>query len=569
MSISTPCHRWNSPTGDSLEQAQASGAVQLFDQHARAVKATFAVTPDNVADVVAVCTRLDGLPLAIELAAARTKLLTPKALLTRLDRALDLAASGNQVPSRQKTLRDTIGWSYDLLTPTQQIFFRRLGVFSGGADLQALHAVAADSPDGDGADELGLVSDLVDASLVAITENPDGEPRIRLLETIRDYALDQLDTSGERALVQHRHAHHYRHVAEKLAQELNGEHYLTAISGFDTERDNIREALAWTLRPATTSAAVDQEELQLGLRLCLAMVGYWWHSSDFGEWQRLLTQAVQRADGSDSPELARCLTSLGAAVSFSGNYVQARKCATDALDMMNRFQDTTRRAGPLFLLALIAMDQEDPVTARAFFKQSVAAARDMGDSLLTTNALDGSLMWILFDFAWLEENEHNYNQAKALIEEAVAIAHQRGAGIAAIASEQRLASVLQKLGRNREAVAQMRFSIPRALQAHDPYFLILLAEDYASGATELGDHRLATQLLGAAEAARERLSTPTEAWPPGAHAAASTRRQNDIDHTLAKTRSQLPEQEWNNLYQSGRNTTVEELLARAHEQATT
>ena len=181
--------------------------MQLFDQHARAVKATFALTADNVADVVAVCTRLDGLPLAIELAAARSKLLTPKALLTRLDRALDLAAASGQVPSRQKTLRDTIGWSYDLLTPTQQILLppARRVLRWRRPRCRPRHRRRSDTS----AEVLDLVSDLVDASLVDITEDLDGEPRIRLLETIRAYALDQLDTSGERALVQQRHAQHY------------------------------------------------------------------------------------------------------------------------------------------------------------------------------------------------------------------------------------------------------------------------------------------------------------------------------------------------------------------------
>ena len=452
------------------------------------------------------------------------------------------------MPSRQKTLRDTIGWSYDLLTPAQQVFFRWLGVFNGGADLDAVNAITAlDTSE----EALDLVSDLVDASLVDITENSDGEPRIRLLETIRAYALDQLDATGERASIQHRHAQHYTDVAEKLAQELTGEHYLAARSGFETERDNIREALAWTLRPATTPAADDQEEVQLGMRLCLAMVGYWWHSSNFAESHRWVTQVVQRADGSDSPELARCLIRLGLNFSFRGDHVQARKYAVDALDMMDRLQDPTRRAGPLVLLAGVAEAQRDPGTARAFYIQALAAARDTGQSL-TESSWDGSLMWTLHDFARFEESEHNYDEAKLLIEEAVDLAHRHRAGIATIGFEHVLASILQKMGRNREAIAQMRSSIPRALQARDPYFLIMLAEDYASGAAELGDHRLATQLLGAAEAALQRLDPSADTWT-----------RPDTDHTLAKTRSQLPQPEWDDLYQAGRNTTPEQLLTAA------
>jgi tetratricopeptide (TPR) repeat protein len=285
------------------------------------------------------------------------------------------------------------------------------------------------------------------------------------------------------------------------------------------------------------------------MRLCLAMGGYWWHSSDFAEMQRWFTQAVQRGDGSDSPEMARCLTRLGAVLSFRGDHVQARKCAADALDMMARLQDTTRRAGPLCLLADIAWDQGDPLTARALYKQAVAAARETGRSL-TESAWEGSLMWLLLNFAWFEEGEHKYDEAKALIEEALTLAHQHRAGLALLGIEHRLASILQKTGRNHEAVALMHHSIPRALRAHDPYFLITLAEDYATGAAELGDHRLATQLLGAAQAARLRLDASSDTWA-----------RPDIDQTLAKTRSQLPDDEWDDLYQTGRNTTLEQLLA--------
>ncbi len=244
----------------SAEKASASGAVQLFVQHAHMVRPAFAVTSDNAADVVEVCRRLDGLPLAIELAAARTKMLTPTALLARLDKALDISASGTQRPERQRTLRDTIRWSFDLLDPTGQTIFRRLGVFACGADLDAIRAVNADILEDDD-DALDLVLDLVDASLVSASEGVGGEPRIGMLETIRAYAADQLTETGEWDSVRARHAEHYLNTIQRLSLLLHGDQFLTARASFEIDHDNFRQALAWTLQPEDEAAdsAIRQE----------------------------------------------------------------------------------------------------------------------------------------------------------------------------------------------------------------------------------------------------------------------------------------------------------------------
>ena len=167
-------HPLGLPMGTRLEEAVRSSAVQLFMQTAQAAKAGFLLTPENAADVVAICRRLDGLPLAIELAAARSKLLSPHALLSRLDAALNLTSSEIGRPTRQHTLRDTMAWSYNLLNPQQQALFRRLGVFAGGAELDAIAAVCSDVLDDDG--QLELVADLVDASLITISDDDVGEP---------------------------------------------------------------------------------------------------------------------------------------------------------------------------------------------------------------------------------------------------------------------------------------------------------------------------------------------------------------------------------------------------------
>jgi predicted ATPase/class 3 adenylate cyclase len=247
--------------GTDAQAASASGAVQMFVEHARMVHPGFELTEDNVADVVELCRRLDGLPLAIELVAARIKLLTPTALLARFDKALDIAARSSQAPTRQKTLREAIGWSHDLLSPVQRTFFRRLGVFVGGADLEAITAVNADILDS--ADPLDLVADLVDASLATITGGVGGEPRISVLQIIRAYALDELTASGELDSIRMRHAQHYLELVQELSLLLHGEHYPVARMRFEIDHDNIRAALAWAVEP---NEAADRNELQLAMQ---------------------------------------------------------------------------------------------------------------------------------------------------------------------------------------------------------------------------------------------------------------------------------------------------------------
>ena len=196
--------------------------------------------------------RLDGLPLAIELAASRVKLLAPRALLTRLDHSLGLSGSDLERPSRQQTLRNTIAWSYDLLEPDIARVFRRTGVFAGGCDLDALAAVAvADGGDPAGSDPLDLIAALLDVSLITVAEGADGEPRVGMLETIREYALERMAEAGEEEQARRRHAEHYAAFAEQAAQQLNGREHLAWLDRLEAEHDNLRAALSWSLETGT------------------------------------------------------------------------------------------------------------------------------------------------------------------------------------------------------------------------------------------------------------------------------------------------------------------------------
>ena len=530
------------PHDNTPAQVAASGAVQLFVQHARKVRPAFQLIPDNAADVAEVCRRLDGLPLAIELAAARSKLLSPAALVTRLDRALDLAATGRQGPSRQKTLRDTIAWSYDLLNPNQKTFFRRLGVFSGGADLDAVTAVASFDRD-DGIDALDVVADLVDASLITVAETADGEPRVGMLETVRAYAVDQLTAAGELQNVQERHAHHYLQLAEELTPQLFLEGFRAARSRFEIENDNLRESLEWALKPPVETSSEDW--VAVAPRLCRAMAEFWLRSGYFSEGRRWLERTIDAGGTGDKPQLAECLSWVSLFCRALGDLNYAHSYATESVAMARRLGDVSLLPSSLKRLAVLETYRGQPDAARSLYKEALTLARESGDKT--------SLMRVLGDVAIFEGSQHNLLQALELDTEALSLARQLGNAYEALQSQHNMACTLREMGRADEAKQQMCDLIPAILELNDAAQLIAMAEDYAAVLAELGDHHQAVQLLGAADAMHQRLGVPRD-----------TRQEAEIAEPIAKTRVALTSHEWEDTYQTGRHTTVEDALTQVH-----
>ncbi|MHB8578034.1 MAG: ATP-binding protein, partial [Dehalococcoidia bacterium] len=235
----------------SLAAVEHNPAVALFVARAQAVRADFMLTAENAIDVATICTRLDGLPLAIELAAARIRVLPPAALLARLAQRLSLLTGGARtVPARQQTLRGAIAWSYDLLEPAEQRLFRRLGVFAGGCTLELVEAVC--DADGDlGIDVLDGVSSLIEKSLLCEGDGQAGEPRYRMLETIREFALGALEASGEAETVR-------RQLAVQVLELVRHAAHAGDLARLDVELDNARSVLGW---------CVERAELAVGVRL--------------------------------------------------------------------------------------------------------------------------------------------------------------------------------------------------------------------------------------------------------------------------------------------------------------
>src|ERR1700683_2757927 len=306
------------PREASVEQVAACGAARLFVQQASMSRPGFTLTAANAADIAAICQRLDGLPLAIELAAARIRLLAPRALLARLSRSLDLAAADIGQPSRQQTLRNAIAWSYDLLTEDLAEVFRCAGVFAGGCDLDALAAVAAGGP---GGAPRCLADGLQEVSLVTVTDGADGEPRIGMLETIRHYALERLEQAGDLDDTRRRHAQYYVGVAQRVSEQLRGSGRapLAALDRLEDEHDTLRAALTWALQtPAAGPAPADRERTATGLRLVQALALFWYRHGHAAEGRRWLQRAIELTAEDGGAPLAQLAHWLGVLLQEQG-----------------------------------------------------------------------------------------------------------------------------------------------------------------------------------------------------------------------------------------------------------
>jgi excisionase family DNA binding protein len=267
--------------GCPLSELADIAGVQLFVARARAVNPDFVLAEENAAAVAEICRRLEGLPLAIELAAARVAVLPPAALLARLEHRLAVLTAGpRDVPARHRTLRDAIAWSYELLAPNEQRFFRHLAVFSGGFTLEAADAVCQLPQPA----SLDAVTSLINNSLVQRTEGPGSESRFEMLETIREYGLEQLQAQGELEAAGQRHAEHFLAFAEEAEQMLRSRDQVAKLARLETEHDNLRAALAWSLdAPDRTDVA---------LRLVAALYRFWYLRDHYSEGRKWLEEVL-------------------------------------------------------------------------------------------------------------------------------------------------------------------------------------------------------------------------------------------------------------------------------------
>jgi predicted ATPase len=363
----------------SLEALSQYSAISLFIQRASAVKPDFELTEQNAACVAEICARLDGLPLAIELAAARVKLLSPSAMQTRLASRLQLLTGGaRDLPARQQTLRGAIDWSYDLLNAAEQKLFRRLSVFLGGGTLEAMEAVCNTKNDL-GFDLLDGMASIVDKSLVQQVDQPAGDLRFLMLETIREYALDKLTASGEEELTKRAHAAYYLVLAEEGASDEAGAESSEWLNRLETEHNNLLSALDWL---------TDTGNADWALRLGTALFRFWETREYLTEGRDRLGK-ILKLQGAVAPTEARgrALFATGVLAGGQGDYASADTLIDESLQIARKLGDARGVAVSLNALAVHARDRGDIPVSRRLFEESLALWRGLGDPLAVARSL--------------------------------------------------------------------------------------------------------------------------------------------------------------------------------------
>ncbi|HLK47966.1 MAG TPA: tetratricopeptide repeat protein [Bryobacteraceae bacterium] len=388
----------------SPEALLRSPAVALFAQRAAAVKPDFTVTAENAAAVAEICSRVDGLPLAIELAAARVKMLSPNAMLARLQSRLQLLTAGaRDLPERQQTLRKTIDWSYDLLKEAEQKLLRRLGVFLGGCTLEAAEAVADTHADL-GAVTFDVMASLVDKSLILQTEHGSNEPRFAMLETIREYCLERLSESGEAATVRRAHAAYCLVLAEEGNPELDEAGRAAWLARCDIEHDNFRAALDWLFHTG---------DLDWAFRLCVSLFRFWDMREHLAEARARLETALRLSGSEYARERGKVSQYLSAITTTLGDFPAATRYAEQSLSIYRSLGDQWGIAVSMNACAIIARDRGDYAASQRYLEESLSFWRDLGDRVAVARCL--------YNLANLVKSRGDFTRARAVLEEAARI----------------------------------------------------------------------------------------------------------------------------------------------------
>jgi predicted ATPase len=391
-----------------LERLAQVEAVQLFTQRAQAVKADFALSEENAPDVAEICVRLDGLPLAIELAAARVRLLPPHKMLSQLDSRLRFLTGGaRDLPARQQTLRSAIDWSHELLNDDENALFRRLAVFVGGCTLEAAGAVANISGD---LDVLSDLEALADKNLLQCAE-VNGEPRFGMLETIREYALERLAASAgkEEQAIRRGHASFFLALAEESEPQLAGAEQVVWLNQLEVEHDNLRVALAWSIENA----------IDVGLRTAGALGTFWRVRGYHSEGREWLEKALAKSQdgGADTDRFrAKALNSAGKLALFQGDTAAAYDLQEESVALWRKLGDKRGLAYALRELAPAAWRQGDLTKALSAIEGSVALFHQMEDK----SGLAGALFWQ----GYLYYVVGDYDRARSLAIECISLAQE-------------------------------------------------------------------------------------------------------------------------------------------------
>lgn len=386
------------------ETVTASAAAALFVERACTVKPDFVLTAASAAAVADICVRLDGLPLAIELAAARVNLLPPAALRARLERRLPLLTRGaRDLPERQQTLRNAIDWSYQLLHAGEQALYRRLAIFAGSCGIEAVEVVCG-VDDELAVDSLDWLGTLVNHHLLRQWEGVGDEPRFGMLETIREYARERLVESGEEEVLRQRHVAYFLAIAEEGDAALIGPEQAIWLARLEEEHDNLRAALTWS---------VDRNDAAIALRLAGALWRFWEARGYLSEGRRWLAAVLAMPDGGDPTLRGKVLRGAGLLATWQGDYPTARALHAESLELYRALGDCDGIGHALENLGMVAHEQGDYAAAQALHAESLAIRRKLGDARNIASSLN--------NLGLVMRGQGDYAAARALHAESLAI----------------------------------------------------------------------------------------------------------------------------------------------------
>lgn len=477
-------------TGEALTAQQLIGrpAVRLFVERAAAAKPGFALTERNARSVARICRELDGIPLAIELAAARVRVLAVEQIAERLRDRFRLLVGGSRTAlPRQQTLLATLDWSYNLLDRLERAALRRLSVFAGGCSLDAAEAVCVD---GDLASDqvLDLITRLVDKSLV-VAETPDDQARYRLLETIRQYAGDRLREAGEASAAGRRHRDVFLAVAEQAESDLWQAAQDVPLRHLEAERDNLRAALAWsTTDPAGPEGLV---------RLAGALWKFWELHGYFAEAQTWLEAALAQSRGAAAAQRAKVLSGLGTIAWVRGDYDGATARHQEGLHLYRALEDRRGEAFALNNLAAAAIERGEYATAVGLFEQSLVLHRALADAYGVAGALSNLGITLIYS--------GDHPRASAVLTESLTIAHAEGDRLNEALALTNLARLALDQRDPDRAAGLLRTSLGLLLQMGDKRFVEEVLDLFAAALGLLGRPAQGVQLGGLAETLREQL----------------------------------------------------------------
>ena len=514
------------------EEVAQTPAAKLFIERAEAASAAFELTRTNAAAVAAICWRLDGIPLALELAAAQTRLLGPTALLSRLDQALQTGGA-RDLPERQRTMRATLDWSHELLHEPERELFRRLSVFAGGFTLEAAEEVGAA-----GAVEteevLVLLGRLLEQSLVSMRLGDDG-PRYGMLEPVRQYALEKLEESDEAEEARRRHAGYYLALGERVGRKLKGPEQPTWLDRLETELGNLRAAIGW---------AIEHGEMEMLARMAWAMWKFWWLRGHRGEGSRRMEEALARKPDLPAPARAKLLfvaATLGRAV---GDFESTRPLIEESLALFRRLGDKDGIAEALGTAGLIALSQERYEEGFSYLEESAGLFLELGRKRAA-----GAILGFA---ATAPLAQGDLTRARRLAERALSLAREPGGAkdVVCVALHP-LAAVASSEGDYERAAQLLEESLTLSVEIGDESNAAYCLEGLAAVAASEDEVERAARLWGAAEALLQ--ANEVMAYP---HASDRSlyRRQ------VADARARLETEVWKKAWAQGRTMTLEQVV---------